>query len=146
MGDYEELADVSSVDKSRHGDQETGLPPTIDERELNTGEAGLTTAEAERRLARDGPNCLPENKQNPFLKFLSYYWGPMPCMIWIAIIIEGARQDYPDFGVLLFLQFINGFVGWKEEKNAGNAIEALKAKLAPQAKCKRDGKWLEIDA
>ena len=62
MGDYEELADVSSVDKSRHGDQETGLPPTIDERELNTGEAGLTTAEAERRLARDGPNCLPENK------------------------------------------------------------------------------------
>lgn len=38
--------------------------------------------------AQWGPNELPEKKVNPFLLFLSYFWGPMPVMIWIAIIIE----------------------------------------------------------
>mmetsp|Transcript_23708 Transcript_23708/g.3941 ORF Transcript_23708/g.3941 Transcript_23708/m.3941 type:complete len:122 (+) Transcript_23708:248-613(+) len=70
----------------------------------------------------------------------------MPIMIWIAIIIELIRLDWIDFGVLFFLQFINGFVGWHEEKNAGNAIEALKKNLAPKANCKRDGEWSSIDA
>ena len=32
-------------------------------------------------------------------------------MIWIAIIIEGAIQNWPDFGILLALQFINGSIG-----------------------------------
>ena len=59
--------------------------------ELKTGPDGLTTTEFRRRLARDGPNKLPEKKVNPFLKFLSYYWGPMPIMIWIAICVEGGR-------------------------------------------------------
>jgi H+-transporting ATPase len=47
-------------------------------------------------------------------------------MIWVAIIIEIIRLDWLDFGVLIILQFVNGFVGWYEERNAGNAIEALK--------------------
>ena len=59
--------------------------------EMKTSESGLTSGEARIRLERDGPNALPEVKVNPFLKFLSYYWGPMPAMIWSAIIIELAR-------------------------------------------------------
>ena len=51
-----------------------------------------------------------------------------------------------DFGVLILLQFVNGFVGWHEEKNAGNAIEALKKSLALKARVKRDGKWDNINA
>ena len=65
-------------------------------------------------------------------------------MIWIAIIIEGAVLDFPDFALLLFLQFVNGFVGWNEERHAGDAIAALKENLAPKAVVKRDGVWSEI--
>jgi len=65
-------------------------------------------------------------------------------MIWIAIIIEGAVFDFPDFALLLFLQFVNGFVGWNEERHAGDAIAALKENLAPKATVKRDDKWAEI--
>jgi H+-transporting ATPase len=83
---------------------------------------------------------------NPWLKFLSYYWGPMPGMIWVAIIIELIRLAFIDFAILFFLQFINGFVGWNEEKNAGNAIEALKRSLAPKARVKRDGAWETIES
>lgn len=67
-------------------------------------------------------------------------------MIWIAILIELIRLAFIDLAILLFLQFINGFVGWNEEKNAGNAIEALKRSLAPRAKVKRDGVWESIES
>ena len=70
----------------------------------------------------------------------------MPGMIWIAILIELIRLAYIDLGILLFLQFINGFVGWNEEKNAGNAIEALKRSLAPRARVKREGVWDSIES
>ena len=130
MADYQEMKD------------EGGSKPSIElnSGELNTPESGLSSEEAKRRLDRDGPNMLPDKKTNPCLKFMSYYWGPMPVCIWCAIIIELIRLDWIDFGVLSLLQFLNGFLGWYEEKNAGNAIEALKQRLAPKAVVKRDGK------
>lgn len=69
---------------------------------------------------------------------------PRQTMIWLAIIIEAAVVDIPDLILLLFLQFVNGFVGWYEERNAGNAIAALKENLAPKATVKRDGNWSVI--
>merc|ERR1719428_630870 len=113
--------------------------------------AGLSTREARDRLLRDGYNELAEDTQNPCLKFLSYYWGPMPIMIWIAIAVELAEacqnsQHWLDFGVLMLLQLVNGFVGWYEERNAGNAIAALKKELALVANVKRDGVWQQLPA
>ncbi|KAG2499210.1 hypothetical protein HYH03_002791 [Edaphochlamys debaryana] len=70
----------------------------------------------------------------------------MPIMIWIAVIIEGAIQNWPDFGILLGIQFINATLGWYETSKAGDAVAALKASLKPQATAKRDGKWTNMDA
>jgi hypothetical protein len=50
---------------------------------------GLSDAEVERRRETFGYNELPEKKVNPLLVFLGHFWGPMPIMIWIAILIEG---------------------------------------------------------
>ena len=85
------------------------------------------------------------------MQFLGYLWGPMPCMIWVAIVIELAKaslvgEGWEDFGVLMFLQFANATVGYYEESNAGDAIAALKAKLAPQCHLCRDGKWVSMAA
>ena len=41
----------------------------------------------ERRL-KWGYNELAEKKVNPILQFLAYFWGPMPCMIWLAVAVE----------------------------------------------------------
>jgi len=70
--------------------------------------------------------------------------SPRQVMIWIAILIEGAVLDFPDFALLLLLQFVNGFVGWNEERHAGDAIAALKENLAPKAVVKREGVWSEV--
>jgi H+-transporting ATPase len=48
--------------------------------------------------------------------------------------------------VLIVLLLINGLIGFIEERNAGNAIAALKKSLAPKCSCKRDGHWTVIDA
>ncbi|OMJ78748.1 hypothetical protein SteCoe_21359 [Stentor coeruleus] len=141
MGEYKKLSDTHEEE----GKKTLKMTPQ-EEAETQTGPEGLSNEEAARRLARDGPNKLPEKKVNPCLKFLSYYWGPMPGMIWCAIIIECIRLAFIDLAILLFLQFINGFVGWNEEKNAGNAIEALKKSLAPKAKVKRNGAWDTIES
>lgn len=67
-------------------------------------------------------------------------------MIWLAIGIEAVSGSELDLGMLVFLQFVNGFVGWYEERNAGNAIAALKENLAPKAVVKRDNQWKSVPA
>ena len=54
------------------------LPLPEVEKQLGSTPEGLTQAEAQKRLTQYGPNELVEKKTNPLLKFLSYFWGPIP--------------------------------------------------------------------
>ncbi len=110
--------------------------------QLGSSPEGLSQVEAAKRLKQYGPNEIAEHKPNPLLKFLSYFWGPIPWMIEIAVILSGAVGHWPDFFVILLLLLANAIVGYTEERQAGNAIEALKAKLAINARVKRDGEWV----
>jgi len=116
------------------------------EKRLGSSPDGLTKAEAEKRLAQYGPNEIGEKKTNPFLKFLTYFWGPIPWMIEVAIILSAVVRHWPDFFIILVLLLANAVVGFWEEYQAGNAIAALKAKLAIKARVKRDGEWTAIAA
>jgi H+-transporting ATPase len=111
------------------------------EKELGSSPDGLSQAEAQKRLAQYGPNEIEEKKTSPFLKFLTYFWGPIPWMIEGAVILSGVVRHWADFFIILLLLISNAVVGFWEEHQAGNAIAALKAKLAIKAKVKRDGKW-----
>ena len=102
---------------------------------------GLTTAEANIRIERFGFNELVERVDPEWKKFVGKFWGPMPIMIWLAVIVEAVQQDWTDFFVLFFLQALNGSVAYFEEKNAGDAIAALKGKMAPTCTCKRNAEW-----
>src|SRR3990167_3240892 len=107
---------------------------------------GLTQTEAEKRLSQYGPNEIAEKKINPFLNFLSYFWGPIPWMIEVAVILSGIVRHWPDFFIILILLFANAIVGFWEEHKAANAIAALKAQLAIKARVKRDGIWSAVAA
>ena len=112
------------------------------EKKLGSSPDGLSQAEAQKRLTQYGPNEIEEKKTNPFLKFLTYFWGPIPWMIEAAVILSGIVRHWLDFFIILLLLVSNAVVGFWEEHQAGNAIAALKAKLAINAKVKRDGKWI----
>ena len=109
---------------------------------LGSSPDGLTQAEAQKRLTQYGPNEIEEKKTNPLLKFLTYFWGPIPWMIEMAVILSGVVRHWPDFFIILLLLVANAVVGFWEERQAGNAIAALKAKLAIKARVIRDGKWI----
>jgi H+-transporting ATPase len=62
-------------------------------------------------------------------------------MIEAAVILSGVVRHGPDFFIILLLLLSNAVVGFWEEHSAGNAIAALKAKLATKTRVKRDGVW-----
>src|SRR6202451_2380151 len=128
--------------KSHAQDDLKPLPLSDVERELGSSPDGLTEAEAQKRLTQYGPNEIAEKKTNEILKFLSYFWGPIPWMIEAAVILSAAARHWPDFGIILLLLLANAAVGFWEEHQAGNAIAALKATLAIKARVKRDGTWV----
>ena len=97
---------------------------------LGASPDGLSHDEARQRLAQYGPNELPEKKANPLLKFLASFWGPIPWMIEVAAILSLLVRHWVDFGIILVLLVVNAVVGFWEEFQAGNAIAALKKKLA----------------
>jgi H+-transporting ATPase len=109
---------------------------------LGSTKAGLSAAEAAKRLTQYGPNKIAEKAENPFLKFLSYFWGPIPWMIEAAVVLSAVVRHWLDFGVIALLLCTNAVVGFWEEHQAGNAIAALKAQLAVNARVLRDGKWV----
>ncbi|MCR4394249.1 MAG: HAD-IC family P-type ATPase, partial [Dehalococcoidales bacterium] len=122
------------------------LPLAEMQKRLSTTSEGLSQAEAQQRLEKYGYNELPEKKENPLLKFLSYFWGPIPIMIFAAAILSGVLRHWPDLGVILALLILNAVVGFREERQAGNAIAALKKNLALKAKVKRDGQWTNLES
>jgi H+-transporting ATPase len=110
------------------------------------GTSGLSAAEAEKRLKEFGPNEIPERKTNPVIRFLKYFWGPIPWMIEAAVVLSAAITHWDDFAIILALLFVNAVVGFWQEYKAGNAIELLKQRLALKARVLRDGNWSEISA
>ena len=131
-----------NADRPEVKDDLKTLPMLELEAKLGSSPDGLSQAEAQKRLTQYGPNEIEEKKTNAFLKFLSYFWGPIPWMIEVAVILSGAVRHWPDFFIILLLLVSNAVVGFWEESQAGNAIAALKAKLAIKARVKRDGKWI----
>ena len=117
----------------------------LDELKSNKN-TGLSEDEVKQRLEKYGPNEITEKKLNPILKFLSYFWGPIPWMIEIAVILSALIQHWEDFWIIFALLLLNAVVGFWQEHKADNAIELLKQKLALEARVLRDGKWKRIPA
>ncbi|MEJ2233924.1 MAG: cation-transporting P-type ATPase, partial [Syntrophobacterales bacterium] len=114
--------------------------------QLSSSETGLTTSEAEKRLLQFGRNEISDKKMSPLMKFLNYFWGPIPWMIEVAAILSLLVRHWVDFIIIVVLLIFNAVVGFWQEYQAGNAVEALKKKLALKSRVLRDEIWQEIDA
>ncbi len=113
---------------------------------LESNENGLTAAEAQTRIVRFGYNELPEKKTNPVLTFLGYLWGPIPWMIEVAAVLSIIVRHWVDAIIIAVLLLFNAVVGFWREFQAGNAVAALKKKLALTSRVLRDGQWRTLDA
>ncbi len=107
---------------------------------------GLTSQQANQQFHKFGENAIREKQVHPLLKFLNYFWGPIPWMIEIAVVLSGILKRWEDFAIISLMLLLNAGVGFWQEFKAENAIAALKKKLALNARVLRDGKWQDISA
>ena len=131
-----------------HVDTERAKKASINElyESLSSTRNGLSASEADIRLREMGPNEIPEEKINPLIKFVRYFWGPIPWMIEAAAVMSILIHHIEDFWIISALLLLNAVVGFWQEHKADNAIELLKQKLAPTAKVLRDSTWREVPA
>jgi H+-transporting ATPase len=107
---------------------------------------GLNPADIQERLDKYGPNALAEKKKSSLSAFLAYFWGPIPWMIEAAALMAFIVGDWGDCTIIASLLLFNALLGFWEEHEASNALDALKRSLALKAQALRSGKWDQIDA
>ncbi|KAJ7935899.1 plasma-membrane proton-e [Mycena leptocephala] len=107
---------------------------------------GLADSDVDTRRKQFGFNELQSPKENQFLKFISYFRGPILYTMEIAVILSAGLQDWIDFGVIIGILFLNAGVGWYQEKQAGDIVAELKAGIALKAFVVRGGQEKEIEA
>lgn len=120
----------------------------LTEQELQTSAAqGLTSQEAEARLAKNGKNALMEKKQKTRLQmFLAQLNEPMIYILFAAAIISLALGEVSDAIIVLIVVLINAVIGVVQEGKAQQALEALKKLSSPTAMVQRGGRLEEIAA
>lgn len=115
-------------------------------KELQGSADGLTTGEAESRLARDGKNKLDGAKGKSIVRrFFGQLADPMTIILLIAAAISGALavfegEGFADVIIILAVVLINAVLGVYQESKAERAIEALQKMSAATSKVVRDGR------
>jgi H+-transporting ATPase len=113
---------------------------------LQTSADGLTNTEIQRRLQIFGLNEVTEKRKNQVLVFLSRYWGPMPWLLELAIVLSVVLKHYLEAGIIFTLLTINTIIGQIQSRGSQRALEALKKRLAINARVLRDNKWVTKEA
>lgn len=113
--------------------------------ELKTTADGLTTAEADARLAANGRNKLTEGKRKSFaVRFAEQLLNPMVLVLIAAAAVSGvtaafADESFADVFIIMAVVIINSLLGVIQESKAEKAIEALKEMASSTSKVLRDG-------
>lgn len=113
---------------------------------FSSNKTGLSNSTATNLINEYGYNEITEKKVSPIVKFLSYFWGPIPWMIEIAAILSAIINHWEDFWVIFALLLLNAVVGFWQEFKADDAINLLKKRLALNARVLRDKNWKSIAA
>jgi H+-transporting ATPase len=121
---------------------------TIEEtiRLLETSVNGLTESEARNRLEKFGYNEVIEQQRNPFLDFLSRYWGPLPWLLELTSALSYVLHHYLEAAIIFGLLTTNVAIGFMHTRAARRALDLLKKRLAINARVLRNGEWVTEDA
>ncbi|WP_460188682.1 plasma-membrane proton-efflux P-type ATPase [Thiomicrorhabdus hydrogeniphila] len=107
---------------------------------------GLSSTEAQQRLARYGANQITEKEDPLWHRFIKRFWGPIPWMIETAAILSAFLQKWEDFTVIIIMLLINVLLDFFQEHRALNALKVLKQQITQEVRVLRDGQYQRIAA
>jgi len=107
---------------------------------------GLSSQEAERRLAQTGPNAVAEPHVSLFVRIARRFWEPVPWMLEASVVLQLAIGERVEALIIAVLLIFNVGLGVFQEGRANAALAALKSRLALKAFVRRDGQWIEMAA
>ena len=114
-------------------------------KKLDTTKEGLSTAEAEKRIAKYGYNELPTTKKESNIKkFINQFKNSLIIVLLIAGILSVAIGNLKDSVVIFLVIAVNGVMGFLQEYKADKAIEVLKAMVQSKVVVIRDNVKKEI--
>ncbi len=116
-------------------------------RHLGTSRSGLSEREARRRLEQHGPNAI-ERRQGPsHLRDLAgQFTHPLALLLWIAAALSIATGIVALTIAIVAVIVLNAVFAFTQELQAEHATEVLRELLPPQARVRRGGKVLGLDA
>ncbi len=102
---------------------------------------GLTSIEAQARLARDGPNEIAPIRANPTFDLLRKFWAPIPWLLEGSIALALLTHRSKDAAAVALLLLLNVLLAFVQERRAERALDLLRARIVAHAKVLRDGVW-----
>jgi Ca2+-transporting ATPase len=109
--------------------------------------AGLSSAEAARRLSQYGPNELTERRgKNPWRILLGQLTSFMVVLLIVAAAVSVFLGDKADAAAILAIVLLNSLIGFRQEYRAEKAMEALKKLAVPTVRVRRGARLEEISA
>lgn len=112
---------------------------------LETSTEGLTPEEARGRARQYGPNALPATPgRSPLWRFLSQFNNALIYFLLASACAAAALGHWVDSGVILGVVLINAAVGFVQEGKAEQALNAIRAMIAPRASTLRAGQRVSL--
>jgi len=116
-------------------------------RALAAETSGLSAEEAAHRLAKHGPNRLPETPRRSWiLRLLSHFHNVLIYVLIASSVVTAALQHWVDTGVILAVVIVNAVIGFVQEGRAEQAMAAIRGMLAPHSAVLRGGRRISVDA
>ena len=107
---------------------------------------GLTQAEAEKRLKKDGLNEVPEPKYNFWKEFAGKLWNLSAWLLEGALILEFILGKRIQALFVLAMLLFAAWNGASKKKQSRRVLDNISHKLTPTVAVKRDGKWIKLNS
>ncbi len=107
---------------------------------------GLTQEQVHRLQKQYGSNVLPDPKQNNLGIWLKQFWGPLPWLLELIVIISIYSKNWIEAIIIILLLISNGFISLYQRSKTDKALNQLKKSLQTKTRVNRDSKWIEISA
>lgn len=107
---------------------------------------GLSQAQAEEHLKKDGLNEVPEPKYNFWKEFAGKLWNLSAWILEAALLLEFILGKWVQSLFVLGMLLFAAWNGASKKKQSRKVLDSISHQLTPTVAVKRDDKWIKIDS